>query len=152
MAEASGLKVLAMGALAFVAIILAIVVAVKTFSDPSGPNIKPATEPITGTWNLKEGPDAAEQPPGAPVEYLIVKGLTSFDASNATSAGGTLHLTYADGRKIDGKVLEANPGQMMVQIPLKNGKFSQLTVAQMGEGGPTIVSDGIMTLQFEQAK
>lgn len=147
--EATPIKTLAMGGVAVVAIILAIVVAVKTFSEPKLESVKPPTEPITGTWNRKAGAPAPEPPPGAPAEYMIAKDIASFDASGAAS--GTVKLTFIDGSSADAKVINAQPGHLLLQIETKGGKAAQLTVAQMGDGGPTIVTDGISTMQFESA-
>ena len=139
-----------MGGVAVVAIILAIVVAMKTFSDPKVDSVKPPTEPITGTWNRKAGVQNPEPPPGAPPEYMIAKDVASFDASSAAS--GTVKLTFVDGSTVDGKVVTAQPGHLLLQIQTKGGKTTQLTIAQMGEGGPTIVTDNISSVQFEPTK
>ena len=148
--ETNSLKTLAMGGLAVVAIVIAIVVAVKTFSDPSVDTVKPPTEQITGTWTRKAGVDASEPPPGAPAEYMIAKDVASFDASNAAGATGSVKLMFTDGTSTDAKVMNAQPGHLLLQVQTKGGKVTQLTIAQMGDGGPTIVTDGISNLQFEQ--
>lgn len=147
--EASPIKTLAMGGLAVTAIILAIVVAVKTFSDPTVDSVKPPSEPISGTWTRKAGSVIPEPPPGAPAEYMIAMDVASFDASLAGS--GTVKLTFTDGNSIEGKVMNAQPGHLLLQVLTKGGKTTQLTIAQMGDGGPTIVTDGISNLEFEKA-
>lgn len=139
-----------MGGMAVMAIVLAIVVAVKTFSDPSVDSVKPPTEAITGSWTRKAGIEIPEPPPGAPAEYMIAKDVASFDASGAAS--GTVKLTFTDGSSIDGKVMNSQPGHLLLQVLTKGGKNTQLTIAQMGDGGPTIVTDGISNLQFEKTK
>jgi len=148
--DAAPIKTLAMGGLAVVAIILAIVVAVKTFSEPTVDSVKPPTEPITGTWTRKAGVEAPEPPPGAPADYMIAKDVASFDASGAAS--GTVKLTFNDGTTSEVKVMNAQPGHLLLQVLTKGGKTTQLTIAQMGDGGPTIITDGISNLQFESTK
>ena len=148
--KSSPIKTIAMGGVAVVAIILAIVVAVKTFSDPSVVSVKPPTEPITGSWSRKVGGQAPEPPPGAPAEMLIAKDITTFDASGA--AAGTVKLTFTDGRTDDYKVLSSQPGHLLVEVQTKGGKPMQLTIAQMGEGGPMIVADNLSSVQFEPTK
>ena len=147
--EASPIKTLAIGGLAVVAITLAIVVAVKTFSDPTVDSVRPPTEQITGTWTRKAGVEVPVSPPGAPADYMIAKDVASFDASSAGS--GTVKLTFTDGSSIDGKVMNAQPGHLLLQVQTKGGKTTQLTIAQMGDGGPTIVTDGISNLEFEKS-
>lgn len=148
--EASPIKTLAMGCLAVVAIILAIVVAMKTLSDPTVDSVKPPTEQITGIWTRKAGDEVPMVPVDAPAEYMIAKDVASFDASSATT--GTVKLTFTDGHSIDGKVMNAQPGHLLLQVQTMGGKTTQLTIAQMGDGGPTIVTDGISNLVFEQSK
>lgn len=148
--QSSPIKTIAMGGVAVVAIILAIVVAVKTFSDPTVVSVKAPTEPISGSWSRKVGGQVAEPPPGAPAEMLIAKNVASFDASGA--AAGTVKLTFTDGRTDDCKVLTSQPGHLLVEVQTKAGKPTQLTIAQMGEGGPMIVADNISSVQFEPTK
>ena len=141
-----------MGGLAVVAIILAIVVAIKTFSDPTNSSMTPPTEPISGMWVRAASSEPTEAPPGAPAEYMVIKDLAAFDATQATGSSGTVKLTYADGSIITGKVMMSELGHLMLQVPTKTGKSTQITIAQMGDGGPTMVSDGISNMQFEPAK
>ncbi len=141
-----------MGGLAVVAIILAIVVAIKTFSDPNGTPVNPPTQPISGLWTRVINNEPTESHAGAPVEYMVVKDLATFDATNATGTSGTVLLTYADGLALTCKVMMSQPGHLMLQVPTKTGKSTQITIAQMGDGGPTMVSDGITNLQFELSK
>lgn len=149
-APASGAKTALMGLVAVVAIILSIVVAVKTFSDPSADGMgKPPTEPISGTWKKKADAEIMSPPPGAPAEFMIAKDVESFDAANA--AGGTVALTMTGGKTQTAKVMNSQPGHLLLEIKLPSGKSSQLTIAQMGEGGPVMVTDGITTVTFEPA-
>lgn len=147
MADSSGMKTAIMGITALAAIVLAIVVAVKTFSDPSVDAIDPPTEPISGSWVRKEGAETVEPPQGAPAEYMIAKDVTGFDASGAESGSVTLTLTSGT---LQGKVMTSQPGHLLLQVQTAAGKTTQLTIAQMGEGGPAVVTDGITTVQFEK--
>ncbi len=148
-APASTAKTAAMGLVAVVAIILSIVVAVKTFSDGSPEMGKPPTEPISGSWKRKADVETMAPPPGAPAEFMIAKDVEAFDASNATS--GTVQLTMTGGKTQTAKVMNSQPGHLLLEFKLANGKSSQLTIAQMGEGGPIMVTDGISTVTFEPA-
>ena len=147
MSDSSALKTLLMGGAAVVAIIIAIVVAVKTFSDPSISAVNPPTEPISGNWALKQGLEASEIPQGAPPEYMIANEIVGFDASTVDS--GTVTIATADG-SLAAKVMNSQPGHLLLQVKTKAGKTTQLTIAQMGEGGPAVVTDGITTSQFER--
>ena len=138
-----------MGGLAVVAIILAIVVAMKTFSEPTVDSVKPPSEPISGAWTRKAGSVVPGPPPGALADYMIAKDVASFDASSAGS--GTVKLTFTDGNSIDGKVMNAQLGHLLLQVQTKGGKTTQLTIAQMGDGGPVIVTDNISSLEFEKS-
>ena len=80
---------------------------------------------------------------------MIAKDVESFDAANA--AGGTVALTMTGGKTQTAKVMNSQPGHLLLEIKLPSGKSSQLTIAQMGEGGPVMVTDGITTVTFEPA-
>jgi hypothetical protein len=141
-----------MGGVAVVAIILAIVVAIKTFSDPTSAPRNPPTETISGKWTRTIGQVAPEIPPGAPAEYMILKDITAFDASNAMGSTGTVALTFADGSVINAKVMVSEIGNLMVQVPTKSGKLTQISISMLADGGPLFVSDGIASMQFDPAK
>ena len=147
---ASAAKTAVMGAVAVIAIILSLVVAWKTFKDPSADNVgKPPTELISGVWKKKADAATMSPPPGAPTDFMIAKDLASFDATGAE--GGSVVLTMADGKTQTTKVMSSQPGNLIVEVKLPNGRTSQMTIAQMGDGGPLMVHDGITTMTFEKA-
>lgn len=143
----SGTKTLIMGVVSFFAIILAIVVAVKTFSDGTD-EIKPPTEKISGTWQRSATAEEIPPPPGAPAEYLVAQNVESFDAANAES--GSVDLVLKDGKTIKAKVLTSEAGHLLLQVPIKGNKVTQVTIAQMGDGKPVVVTDGLTTIQFDR--
>ena len=148
--ETSPLKTLLLGGLAVVSVIIAIVVAVKTFSNPSSPLVVESTAPITGLWTRKGVAEVPEVVPEVPVDYLVGRGVASFDASTAST--GTVKVTFADGRAVDCRVLFSGPGYLQLQVPLKGGVFSHMTIYQTGDGGPTFIVDGTSSWEFESSK
>lgn len=139
-----------MGVVALIAIILSLVMAWRTFheSSPAREGSLP-TKPITGQWRVKADTPIMAPPPGAPADFMIAKDVRSFDATNASAAGGTVSLTLANGSTQEAKVMNAQPGHLQLGVTLPNGKPTQLTIAQMGDGGPVMVTDGISTVIFE---
>ncbi len=138
-----------MGAVALLAIIMSLVMAWRTFHDSNPSHAgSPSTQPITGQWRVKADAQSMAPPPGAPADFMIAKDVRTFDASNA-SIGGTVTLTLANGSTQVAKVMSAQPGQIQLGVTLPNGKPSQMSIAQMGDGGPVMVHDGIMTVIFE---
>jgi hypothetical protein len=141
-----------MGGMAMAAIILAIVVGIKTFSDPTSVARNPPTELISGQWIRATGEVPLESSHGTPTEYLLTKDLISFDASNAIGSSGTVALTYADGSIITAKVMLSENGNLVAQVSTKTGKLTQISISQFDENGPLYVSDGLSSIQFEAAK
>jgi hypothetical protein len=141
-----------MGGVAVLAIILAIVVAIKTFSDPTAIARIPPTEPISGKWMRAPGQMAPETPAGTSAEYMVIKDLTSFDANHAVGSSGTVALTFADGSVIDAKVMVSEAGNLMLQVPIKTGKITQISFSQLEANGPLYASDGLSSMQFDAAK
>ena len=146
--DTSAPKTILMGLVAVGAIILSIVVAVKTFSDGSEAVGKPPTEPISGQWTRKLDTETMAPPPGAPAEYMIAKDIDSFDAGEGT--GASVPLSMTNGKTLTGKVMTSQPGYLMLEVKLANGKNAQLTVSQMGEGGAVVITDGISAMTFER--
>lgn len=140
-----------MGTVAVIAVTLSVVVAWNTLKDPTTENVrKPPTELISGLWKKNADAAAMPPPPGAPADFMIAKDIVSFDATAVE--GGSVVLTLANGKTQTAKVMSSQPGHMLLEVKLPNGKSSQVTVAQMGEGGPMVVTDGISTVTFESAR
>ena len=136
-----------MGGVAVAAIVIAIVVAVKTFSEPSINPVKLSSQPITGSWMRKDGFQFPESLQGPEAEYMIVKDIVAFDVSAGDS--GSVTLSTVDG-SLEGKVVNSQPGIMLLQVKTKGGKTAQLKIAQMGDGGPVVVTDSFLFVQFER--
>ncbi len=159
-----------MAALALAAIGLAIWVAVWTFAEPRAPVVKMSSLPITGSWIRKANATPGEMPSGSPatspptapkgvdtdptrasvMEVSYAKFIKAFSVPENTVVGGAVHITLLDGASGDAKVLESVPGRLLLNVPMKGGTTAQVTIAQMGDDGPLIVTDNLTTIQFER--
>ncbi len=163
-----------MAALALAAIGLAIWVAMWTFAEPRPPVVKMSSLPITGSWIRKANATPGEMPPGSPaqspaqsppiapkgvdadptrasvMEVSYAKFIKAFSVPENTVVGGAVHITLLDGASGDAKVLECVPGRLLLNVPMKGGTTAQVTIAQMGDDGPLIVTDNLTTIQFER--
>ena len=144
MSDSSALKTLLMGGAAVTAIIIAIVVGVKTFSDPSESTEEAVA--ISGSWARKAGFEIPGPPKGAPREFLVARDIIELDASTLDS--GSVTLSTADGR-LDGKVLGSQPGTVLLEVATKHGKTVKLTLNQIS-ADEAMVSDGLTAVPFER--
>ena len=84
------------------------------------------------------------------MEVSYAKFIQAFSVPEKTVVGGVVHITLTDGATGDAKVLECVPGRLLLDVPMKGGTTALVTIVQMSDDGPVIVTDNIMTIQFER--